>query len=93
MPLGILPDGDFPTAPSIPLEAGDVLLLMTDGIHEARSPTGEQFGSERAFEVVRAQHGRSAREIVQALYDAVRDFGAGLQQAGDITALVKVGEG
>ena len=42
MPLGIGPDHQFREA-SIGF-AGDTLLLYTDGIDEARSPSNEMFG-------------------------------------------------
>ena len=45
---------EFPAADPITLEPGDIVVLVTDGIQEAMSPTGEQFGTERLLEVVRA---------------------------------------
>jgi serine phosphatase RsbU (regulator of sigma subunit) len=92
MPLGIRPDGDFPTAPALALAPGDVVLLLTDGVLEERSPEGEQFGQERAVAVVAAHRRSSARDIVEALYAEVRRFSRDRPQADDITALVvKVG--
>ena len=37
------------------LEPGDMILLYTDGVVEARSPDGEFFGVERLAELVRIQ--------------------------------------
>ena len=37
-PLGILPRIDYSPGPEITLECGDVVVLMTDGIVEARDP-------------------------------------------------------
>jgi serine phosphatase RsbU (regulator of sigma subunit) len=92
VPLGIFPDGNFPTAPAIQLEPGDIVLLLTDGVLEARSPGGEWFGGERALRLVQAQRTRSAREIVEALYHEVRCFTHERPQDDDITAVVvKVG--
>jgi serine phosphatase RsbU (regulator of sigma subunit) len=88
VPLGILPDSDFPTAPAIALAEGDLVLLVTDGVAEARGPHGEPFGNERTLELVRAQQGRGARAIVEALYTAVSAFTDGVAQTDDITALV-----
>ncbi len=42
-PLGVLCDADFPSA-GVQLQAGDALVLYTDGLEEARSPAGDFFG-------------------------------------------------
>ncbi len=39
IPLGIMPDCDFPDSEPIALETGDLVLFLTDGIVEARAPT------------------------------------------------------
>lgn len=46
-PLGILAENYHPTESTATLSPGDTILLYTDGITEAKSPTGEQFGLER----------------------------------------------
>lgn len=45
-PLGVMEDYDF-TPHSVTLQAGDHLLLFTDGAYEAMSPSGELFGTDR----------------------------------------------
>ena len=49
LPSGL---GGTPTTVTVELEPGDTLLFRTDGISEARSPAGEQFGDERLTELV-----------------------------------------
>jgi PAS domain S-box-containing protein len=88
MPLGIRPQTLYTTSASIPLESGDLVLLVTDGIEETTSPEDAFFGSERTLEVVRSHQGKSAKEIVDALYGAVRAFAQGAPQADDVTAIV-----
>lgn len=46
IPLGIDPDAGYEVA-QVQVESGDILLLYTDGIVEARSPAGEMFDSAR----------------------------------------------
>jgi serine phosphatase RsbU (regulator of sigma subunit) len=48
----------------------------------------EEFGSERLIEVVRQSRDRSAREIVQAVLDAVEDHRAGFAPNDDTTVVV-----
>jgi sigma-B regulation protein RsbU (phosphoserine phosphatase) len=87
-PLGVDASGEFPPAPPLALQPGEVLLLLTDGILEARSPAGDLFGSDRALDVVRARRGEPARAIVDALLEAVRNFAGGQVPDDDCTALV-----
>ncbi len=50
------------------------LLLYTDGITEARSPSGEFFGLERVLEVLDEHTGNSAQRLVNRLYTRIRKF-------------------
>jgi serine phosphatase RsbU (regulator of sigma subunit) len=89
--LGVFPEWEGePTAQRF--DAGDILVLYSDGLIEARTadpaPDGyaEQFGVERAAAVLAANAHRSANEIARALADAVHEWGATL--ADDLTILV-----
>src|SRR5438552_7765874 len=88
VPLGIQPDIDYATGPVISLSAGDLVLLLTDGIEEAMSPENTFFGVDQILDVVRAHAGRSAGEIVEALYRAVREFSKSVPQLDDLTVVV-----
>ncbi len=88
VPLGIWPDVAFPPGDPVTLEPGDLVLLFTDGILEARSPAGDFFGAERALEVVRGHRGQAAGEIIEALYRAVLEFSGTPKPADDVTAVV-----
>jgi sigma-B regulation protein RsbU (phosphoserine phosphatase) len=88
VPLGVRADTRYPPAQQVPLAAGDFVLLLTDGIDEAMSPDDRIFGIERALEVVRAQRGQPAQNMVEALYEAVRRFAENSPQLDDATAVV-----
>lgn len=91
-PLGVEVRATFPEAPPLLLQEGDLLLVMTDGILEARSPQGELFGSARALDVARAHRARPAQDVVAALQQAVTDFCRGQPPDDDGTCVVlKVG--
>ena len=76
----------------MPLEPGDLVLLLTDGIPEARSADDTPLHIEQALAVVRAHRDRPAREILHALYQSVRAFCSPRLPHDDITAVVlKVG--
>ena len=68
--------------------AGDIVLLLTDGIEEAMSPNDDFFGIERTLEVVRKNADKSSAKIVEALYQAVRAFSEDRPQLDDVTAVV-----
>lgn len=56
---------------TISLAPGDVVVLHTDGISEARDATGEQFGSERLCDIVRKYHRYSVAAIRDHVVAAV----------------------
>jgi sigma-B regulation protein RsbU (phosphoserine phosphatase) len=94
VPLGIEPDSEFPLGNVVPLEPGDLVLFLTDGVVEARDPEGSAFGSGRTIDVLRHYRHCSARQIVENLYYAVRAFSRNEPQVDDITAtVIKVGAG
>ncbi len=89
-PLGIFPQNLYQEM-ALELESGDILILYTDGVVEARVPSGsgeQEFGIEGLKRVVAENRSRAAREIRDAIYKAVsrpRDEAA---QQDDITIVV-----
>jgi PAS domain S-box-containing protein len=88
IPLGIFPEADYPTCSPVPLEPGDTVLLLTDGVLEAESPAGEVFGIDRVFAAVRDCRGAPAREVIRSLYSAVREFAGVDHLQDDVTVVV-----
>lgn len=74
---------------SVQLASGDRLVLFTDGISEAESPAGDDFGESRLVAIVRAHRGPDADALVEAIFDAVAAFTGGPLQ-DDQTALALV---
>lgn len=66
------PDGQY-TSREIPLEVGDLLLLYTDGLAEARA--GEQlFGEDRVANTLRRDPGVAPDVLCKTLLEAAREF-------------------
>ena len=84
--LRMLPDSHF-TAVTRTLEKGHSLLAFTDGLVEAHSPTGDVYGGQRLREILRAQRGSSASELVHAILDAAQTFGGHSEPHDDLTML------
>jgi len=74
LPLGIAAGGAYPES-SLALAPGDVLTFVSDGVVEAKSPTGELFGFERTRKISSQSAGLIAK--------AAEQFG----QEDDITVL------
>ena len=56
----------------IPFSAGDVIILHTDGVTEAESPTGELFGMERLRDSADRHRGGDADAIVKSIIADVK---------------------
>ena len=70
---------------TLPLANGDVFVFCSDGVTEAMTREGDEFGAERLLEVVRRTRHETAREIVQAIAGAVDDHRAGFPSNDDTT--------
>jgi len=88
VPLGIFPNSTYPVSEAISLEAGEFVLLLTDGVNDAHSPDDTRFGSHRALAIARHYRCDPASQIVSNLYNAVRAFTQGATQLDDISAVV-----
>ena len=87
--LGIDREGERLVSGRIGLEPGDLVLLLTDGVTEARSAEGEEFSEERALEIVRRERARPAAEIIRILMDEVRRFSVpNSPNQDDMTAVI-----
>ena len=91
MPLGILGDETWERG-VVRLGPGDALVLYTDGITEAVNEQTEQFGEDRLLESVRANLGRPALDVRDAILGAVRGFAGDAPQSDDIALAVVVRE-
>jgi serine phosphatase RsbU (regulator of sigma subunit) len=73
----------------VALRSGDTLVLYSDGVTDAESPSGEQFGEERLYTILADRGaGRTPKEILDRVLDATTSFAAGHPPADDITVLV-----
>jgi sigma-B regulation protein RsbU (phosphoserine phosphatase) len=70
------------------LEAGDTLVMFTDGVTEALNPEEEEFGTERLSTILSGLADKSSQQIINAIKTAITDFADGAEQSDDITLLV-----
>jgi sigma-B regulation protein RsbU (phosphoserine phosphatase) len=74
LPLGVLPEAHYEEI-RLNLRIGDHLLMLSDGVAEARSPAGELFGFDRVHNL--------SKESAFFIAEAAKSFG----QRDDITVL------
>jgi sigma-B regulation protein RsbU (phosphoserine phosphatase) len=71
--LGVFPNWIYQDS-MVELPPGDLLLLFTDGITEAMSPEGEEFGEQRMLAVLASRNSRPLGELQSQLLGNVKDF-------------------
>ncbi len=86
MALGVLENIEIGER-TLTLQAGDLLVLYTDGLSEAFSPQGEIFGAERLRTLLQATVGQPAQKVVEAIRQEVHTFTKGAPLTDDMTLL------
>jgi phosphoserine phosphatase RsbU/P len=85
-PVGLIPSADY-QASRVRLEAGDTLVLFSDGVTEAADVGDEMFGVPRLREALAGRHDAPLDHLQKAVFDSVENFTRGASQADDITVL------
>jgi sigma-B regulation protein RsbU (phosphoserine phosphatase) len=85
VPLGVMPGAKFEEA-MFELDPGDTVVLYTDGVSEAESLAGDQFGTPRVSAALLASD-RTPAGAAQTLYERVQTFTAGAVQSDDIAVV------
>jgi phosphoserine phosphatase RsbU/P len=83
--LGVLPEAEYPVC-EIALQAGDRLLLYTDGVSEPENGSGEAFGAQKLEQVIRKNQLSAPSELLEQLLVEIRNWQpASVEQKDDIT--------
>ena len=86
-PIGIFPETNFPSGELL-MQEGDVIVIYTDGVVEARDRNDTLFGFKKLCVLIDQNHKLSAEGIKDAILSAVDSYTGGLPQADDITLVV-----
>lgn len=86
--LGVDPDWSYGVQSTRGLQKGDVVLLGTDGIWEARDCEGDMFGKSSVEQIVREQARHSAAAILEAVFAAVGRHVCETRLTDDMTLIV-----
>ena len=85
--LAILPETRYDDR-TITMHDGDMLLLYTDGLTEARGSNGDMYGIERLTEALRRCRALGARQSVDAIVEDVTRWRGGADFLDDLTLVV-----
>jgi sigma-B regulation protein RsbU (phosphoserine phosphatase) len=72
---------------SVTLDAGDSLVLFTDGVTEAENEVEEQLGLDPVAQCVSTMHGTPAPEVLDTIENHVQEFIGNAALADDLTML------
>ena len=87
VPLGVADDFTYERQED-GIKPGEILTIATDGVWEARNPAGEPFGKARLRNIIKSEAGKTAREIVTSVVEAVARFIYPLKNPDDVTLVV-----
>jgi sigma-B regulation protein RsbU (phosphoserine phosphatase) len=72
---------------TVKLRTGDILLMFTDGVTEAKDPRDREYEEFRLEKLLRQSVDKGIETILDYTINAIVDFAAGAPQADDITIL------
>ncbi len=85
LPIGTLPNAVYHDS-TVMLEPGDIVLFVSDGVVEARSPGGDLFGFERLEQLITSATDLHVLvHLVALIQEQVREFMGTAEQHDDIT--------
>ena len=86
--LGIDDSWQYAEKNRVDLAAGQIILLCTDGIWEARNQKDEMFGRQAIYNIIHQNSHRPAAKIQDAILNALRQFQQGVAPVDDITLVI-----
>ena len=87
MVVGLFRDSAYEEA-AVELATGDLFIAFTDGLLEARNPTGEELGEERLSVWLKAMRTDTSEAIKQNVLQCVAAWTGNAEQEDDLTLLV-----
>ncbi len=87
-PLGLFPSVSFSRSSPVMLQPGQLVALMTDGITEAASPDGTEWGARGVLDYLAKHRARPARQLVDGLYEEAVRYAGHHPHKDDMTSVV-----
>jgi len=70
------------------LTPGQIIVLATDGIWEARNKDGRMFGKEPLYDIIRQGANTDAKDILNECFQALEQFQSGAVREDDVSMVV-----
>jgi len=86
-PVGMFLEAEYQSA-RVQLDAGDFLVIYTDGVSEASNNMNELFEEARLRVIIENFTGNTVHQLGDAIREGMRAFTEGAAQSDDITILV-----
>ncbi|MFQ5602081.1 MAG: GAF domain-containing SpoIIE family protein phosphatase [bacterium] len=85
--LGMIPEFTFDQG-EVHLQPGEIIVVYSDGVTEAENELEELLGEERLKNIILDNRHLSAQELVEIIYQKVKEFSGAAKQDDDITIVV-----
>jgi serine phosphatase RsbU (regulator of sigma subunit) len=85
--LGLFDDASYESC-AFRLDKGDILVVYSDGLTDARNPQEEMFGEKRLLGIIRQEAPSGSQALDQKFLTAIEEFTQGIPQTDDITFVV-----
>ncbi|MGD1102459.1 MAG: PP2C family protein-serine/threonine phosphatase, partial [Terriglobia bacterium] len=85
--LGAFAPVSYQSSP-LQLHQGDILVVYSDGLTDARDPQEEMFGQQRLLQIIQQEAPKGSNALREKLLKAIEEFTQRLPQTDDITLLV-----
>ena len=86
--MGIVDIAREAAATTVHLMPGDIALILSDGIYEARNRSGDALGEERVQQWILKNHDRPANEILLGIKSMVENHLEGHPAVDDQTGII-----
>jgi sigma-B regulation protein RsbU (phosphoserine phosphatase) len=87
MIVGAFPEAAFRTSP-LQMNAGDVLVVYSDGLTDAENPAGQMLGEDLVKNVILSEARGGAGRLEEKLLETIQSFTEGRSQTDDITMMI-----
>ncbi len=86
--LGIAEQASYEENQKNGLSSGQIIVLATDGVWEARNKKDTMFGKKPLYDIIRQNTNAAAKDILGKCFQSLEEFQSGALREDDITMVV-----